>query len=67
MHSHRTAVGIGNRIGPDKVKHIEVIQLWPQEHVSQKGFVVTKVDTDDNHVDAFAKCVDAAAIQRHLE
>ena len=61
------AIGIGNRIGSGKVRHIEVTQLWLQDKVSQKIFVFNKVGTDDNLADALTKGVDAYAIQRHLE
>jgi len=61
------AIGIGNRIGSGKVRHIEVTQLWLQDKVSQKIFVLNKVGTDDNLADALTKGVDAHAIQRHLE
>ena len=61
------AIGISNRIGSGKVRHIEVTQLWLQDKVSQKVFVINKVGTDDNLADALTKGVDAAAIQKHLE
>ena len=56
------AIGIGNCIGSGKVR-----ELWLQEKVSQKVFVLNKVGTDDNPADALTKGVDAAAIQQHLE
>ena len=61
------AIGISNRIGSGKVRHIEVTQLWLQDKVSQKVFVLNKVGTDDNLADALTKGVDAAAIAYHLE
>jgi len=61
------AIGIGNRVGSGKVRHIEVTQLWLQDKVSQKVFVLEKVSTDDNLADALTKGVDASAIQYHLE
>ena len=61
------AIGIGNRIGSGKVRHIEVTQLWLQDKVTQKVFILEKVSTDDNLADAVAKGVDATAIQAHLE
>ena len=61
------AIGISNRIGSGKMRHIEVTQLWLQDKVSQKVFIINKVGTDDNLADALTKGVDAAAIQAHLE
>ena len=61
------AIGISNRIGSGKVRHIEVTQLWLQDKVSQKVFAINKVGTDDNLADALTKGVDAAAIEKHLE
>ena len=61
------AIGIGNRIGSGKVRHIEVTQLWLQDKVTQKVFVLEKVGTDDNLADALTKGVDATAIQVHLQ
>ena len=61
------AIDVGNRISSGQVRHIEVTQLWLQDKVSQKVFVLNKVGTDDNLADALIKGVDAAAIQRHLE
>ena len=54
-------------IGLVQVRHIEVTQLWLQDKVSQKAFVLNKAGTDDNLADALAKDVDAAATQKHLE
>ena len=60
------AIGISNRIGSGKIRHIEVTQLWLQDKVSQKSITLEKVGTDENLADALTKGVDAAAIQHHL-
>ena len=60
------AIGICNRVGVGKVRHIEVNQLWLQEKVTKKKLSLVKVDTDDNLADALTKPVDAQAIQKHL-
>ena len=52
------AIGISNRIGIGKVRHIEVNQLWLQEKVAAGKFQVIKVPTDSNLADAFTKGVD---------
>ena len=61
------AIGISNRIGSGKIRHIEVTQLWLQDKVSQKSITLEKVGTDENLADALTKGVDAAAIQLHLK
>ena len=61
------AVGIGNRIGTGKVRHIEVTQLWLQNKFSQTVHVLNKVGTDANLSNALTRGVDAAARRRHLE
>ena len=61
------AIGISNRIGSGKVRHIEVTQLWLQEKVSKKTIVLNKVGTEDNLADALTKGVDAESIRKHCE
>ena len=53
------AIGICNRIGLGKVRHIEVNQLWLQEKVTQGRITVTKVGTLENLADAMTKTIDA--------
>ena len=60
------AIGISNRIGSGKVRHIEVTQLWLQDKVSSGAMKVRKVGTDDNLADALTKCVDASAVASHV-
>ena len=61
------AIGISNRVGAGKVRHIEDTQLWLQDKVSQKIITLEKVKSEDNLADALTKGVDAAAISKHLE
>ena len=61
-----TAIGIGDRMGAGRVRHIEVTQSWLQDKVNHNVFVFKKVCADDDLADALTKSVDAAAIQRHL-
>ena len=61
------AIGIGNRVGTGKIRHIEVTQLWLQEKVSNREVRIEKVPTDDNLADALTKGVDASAIVKHLK
>ena len=60
------AIGIANRIGVGKVRHIEVNQLWLQEMVSGGRIRIDKVWSEENLADALTKGVDAQAIAMHL-
>ena len=60
------AIGICNRIGLGKVRHIEVNQLWLQEKVTGGKITVTKVGTLDNLADAMTKAIDHESMQTHL-
>ena len=60
------AIGICNRIGLGKVRHIEVNQLWLQEKVAQKKMAIIKVGTLENLADALTKALDAESMRRHL-
>ena len=60
------AIGISNRIGIGKIKHIEVTQLWLQEKVANGEIVIHKVPTESNLADALTKAVDAQTIQTHV-
>ena len=60
------AIGICNRIGLGKVRHIEVNQLWLQEKVAQGKMIITKVGTLENLADALTKSLDPESMRRHL-
>ena len=60
------AIGISNRIGVGKIRHIEVTQLWVQDKVANKEIVIMKVPTEDNLADALTKAVDAQVITKHV-
>jgi len=59
------AIGICNRIGSGKIRHLAVTQLWLQHQVADKSIVLSKVGTDENLADALTKGVDHAAIHKH--
>ena len=61
------AIGISNRIGSGKVRHIEVTQLWLQEKVLNGKIALSKVGTEENLADALTKGVDAATIAIHVQ
>ena len=60
------AIGISNRIGVGKIRHIEVTQLWVQNKVASKEIVIAKVPTEENLADALTKAVDAHVINKHV-
>ena len=60
------AIGIANRVGVGKVRHIEVNQLWLQEKVAKGVINIIKVGTDDNLADALTKAVSAESMMKHL-
>ena len=61
------AIGIANRIGIGKVRHIEVNQLWLQDKVAKKELIIEKVPAEGNLVDALTKPVKAETIRKHIE
>ena len=61
------AIGIANRIGVGKVRHIEVNQLWLQDKVHRKEIKITKVKGEDHLADALTKPLDQKGLLRHIE
>ena len=61
------ALGISKRRGLDKVRHIELNQLWIQDTVVKGEIEVGKVKGEDNRADALTKNVDQRQIGQHLE
>ena len=61
------ALGMANRTGLGKVRHIEVNQLWIQEKVRSKEVEVVKVAGVDNLADALTKNLEAEGINKHLK
>ena len=66
MSDASAAIGISNRIGVGKIRHIEVTQLWVQEKVANGEMVIIKVPTERNLADALTKAVDARTIETHV-
>ena len=60
------AIGIANRVGVGKARHIEVNQLWLQEMVSNGRLRIEKVWSEENLADALTKGVDPQSIAMHL-
>ena len=61
------AVGMVNRRGLGKTKHVETNQLWIQGHVYRGTIRIKKVGTGENLADAMTKPVDAGILEKHLE
>ena len=61
------AIGIANRVGIGKVRHIEVNQLWLQDKVHRKEIKITKVKGEENLADALTKPLDQRGVLRHIE
>ena len=60
------AIGIANRIGIGKIRHIETNQLWLQQKVPEGKLVVSKVKVEGNLADALTKPVDGKLLAEHL-
>ena len=61
------ALGIANRRGVGKVRHIETSQLWLQEHVARGDLEIEKVNTQENLADALTKYVSSDAMRAHMK
>ena len=61
------ALGIVNRQGLGKLRHINVRYLWLQEKVRMKELDVLKVAGTSNPADLMTKNLDAATMWKHLE
>ena len=60
------AIGICRRRGLGKVRHLAVADLWVQDHVRTKDFLLTKVPGAENPADIMTKWVDQACLNKHL-
>ena len=60
------AKGIATRRGMGKVRHIEVSQLWLQEHVARGNIKVEKIDGVKNIADQLTKYVTKEGISFHM-
>ena len=62
----RAAIGIVQRQGTGKVRHIEVGMLWIQQNQKEGEVEVAKVDGRYNPADMFTKQVPAEIMWRHM-
>ena len=60
------AIGIMQRRGLGKLRHICANDLWMQEKVKNKEFNIIKIGTDDNTADVGTKALGYETIRRHL-
>ena len=60
------AIGIANRIGVGKVRHIEVNQLWLQDKVNTGEIEVMKVKGEGNLADALTKPLEGPGVKKHI-
>ena len=58
------AIGIANRTGLGKVRHIAVHLLWLQEKVRNKEVSLIKIDGSKNPADLFTKYLDGTPVDR---
>ena len=67
VHTDASAtLGIVNRQGLGKLRHVKVQYLWLQEKVRDKSLVVVKVPGPENPADLMTKYLPATDIERHL-
>ena len=67
LHSDATAaIGICRRRGLGKVRHLAVADLWVQDRLRTKDFLLSKVLGTENPADMLTKHVERALIDRHI-
>ncbi len=67
IHSDSSAaIGITQRKGLGKLRHIRVQMLWVQDGLKRREFSLTKVDGAENVSDVLTKNVDASTLNKHL-
>ena len=60
------ALGIINRTGIGKIRHLETQHLWIQEVRSRKGFDFKKIGGESNPADLLTKALNSELINRHV-
>ena len=61
------AIGMAQRLGVGKVRHIDVGILWVQQNQREGEIEVKKVGTKTNPADVFTKHVPGEVMWKHLE
>ncbi len=67
LHSDSSAaIGISQRRGLGKVKHMHTQYLWIQERIRNKDFEIHKVSTDKNRADLMTECLSRPVIDKFM-
>ena len=67
VHSDSSAaIGITQRKGLGKLRHIRVQMLWVQDGLKRREYSLQKIDGADNVSDILTKNVDAGTLTKHL-
>ena len=67
VHSDSSAaIGITQRKGLGKLRHIRVQMLWVQDGLKRREYSLQKIDGADNVSDVLTKNVDAGTLTKHL-
>ena len=61
------AIGICQRRGLSKIRHLAVADLWVQERLKAKDFALTKTPGRDNPSDILTKHVESSLLKKHLQ
>ena len=61
------AIGIARRRGLGKVRHLATADLWIQDRIRKKDFLLSKIPGADNPADMLTKYVDRATMQKHMK
>lgn len=60
------AIGISQRTGLGKIRHLETSQLWLQDLVIKNRVTVRKTPSEANLADILTKHLDAKGIESHM-
>ena len=60
------AIGITEREGLGKVRHLETADLWVQQRLRRSEFRISKVPGTENPSDVGTKGVEHAALVKHI-
>ena len=60
------AIGVAQRKGNGKLRHVRVGLLWIQEQVEEGEVDIKKIDGEQNPADLLTKNVKAAKMERHM-
>ena len=68
IHSDATAaIGICNRKGLGRIRHLAVADLWIQDKVKAGDFKLVKILGSENPADMFTKSITREAMEKHLK